>query len=183
MVLLALFGAVMGQGVIWYTGQFYAQNFLETKAMLDFEQSRTIILWAILFGTPFFVVFGSLSDRIGRKWIMMIGMLLGILTYRPIYQAFLDNTDISTTQASEVKTLEEPTFKYESIKGTLDSLIFVSSKKQTANGVKFTEVRTDTLYDDIALAVHQGNQNTLINIYQPTYIGYLYYLYLFRSYM
>ncbi len=55
MVLLALFGAVMGQGVIWYTGQFYAQSFLETKALLNFEQSRTIILWAILFATPFFV--------------------------------------------------------------------------------------------------------------------------------
>src|SRR5262249_27974493 len=53
MVLLALFGAVMGQGVVWYTGQFYAQNFLETKCRIDFEQSRTIMLWAIAFATPF----------------------------------------------------------------------------------------------------------------------------------
>lgn len=89
MVLLALFGAVMGQGVIWYTGQFYAQNFLETKALLDFEQSRTILLWAIAFATPFFVFFGWLSDRIGRKWIMLLGMLLGIITYRPIFNTFL----------------------------------------------------------------------------------------------
>ena len=92
MVLLALFGAVMGQGVIWYTGQFYAQNFLETKAMLDFEQSRTILLWAIVFATPFFVFFGWLSDRVGRKWIMLTGMLLGILTYRPIFNTFLEDT-------------------------------------------------------------------------------------------
>jgi MFS family permease len=95
MVLLALFGAVMGQGVIWYTGQFYAQNFLETKCNIEFEQSRTIMLWAIAFATPFFVFFGWLSDRIGRKWIMMIGMLLGVIFYRPIYTEFLSSTDIS----------------------------------------------------------------------------------------
>ena len=88
MVLLALFGAVMGQGVIWYTGQFYAQNFLETKCNIEFEQSRTIMLWAIAFATPFFLFFGWLSDKIGRKWIMMAGMLLGIFTYRPIFQYF-----------------------------------------------------------------------------------------------
>lgn len=94
MVLLALFGAVMGQGVIWYTGQFYAQNFLETKVMLNFEQSRTILLWAIAFATPFFVFFGWLSDKIGRKWIMLTGMLLGVIFYRPIYKTFLEKTDI-----------------------------------------------------------------------------------------
>ncbi len=94
MVLLALFGAVMGQGVIWYTGQFYAQNFLETKCNIEFEQSRTIILWAIAFATPFFLFFGWLSDKIGRKWIMMLGLLLGIVTYRPIFRMFLKNTNV-----------------------------------------------------------------------------------------
>src|SRR3989337_909497 len=88
MDLLALFGAVMGQGVIWYTGQFYAQSFLETKCNIEFEQSRTILLWAIAFATPFFLFFGWLSDKIGRKWIMLAGMLLGILTYRPIFNTF-----------------------------------------------------------------------------------------------
>lgn len=92
MVLLALFGAVMGQGVIWYTGQFYAQNFLETKCNIEFEQSRTIMLWAIAFATPFFVFWGWLSDKIGRKWIMMAGMLLGIITYRPIFNTFLNDS-------------------------------------------------------------------------------------------
>src|SRR6187200_1860902 len=94
MVLLALFGAVMGQGVVWYTGQFYAQNFLETKCFLDFEQSRTILLWAIAFATPFFVFFGWLSDKIGRKWIMMAGMALAIFTYRPIFSTFLEDTRV-----------------------------------------------------------------------------------------
>ena len=94
MVLLALFGAVMGQGVIWYTGQFYAQSFLENSCKLDFEQSRTILLWAIGFATPFFVFFGWLSDRIGRKWIMMTGMLLGVLLYRPIFSEFLQKSNM-----------------------------------------------------------------------------------------
>jgi len=93
MVLLALFGAVMGQGVIWYTGQFYAQNFLETKCHIEFTQSRTIMLWAIVFATPFFIVFGWLSDKIGRKWIMMAGMALAIFTYRPIFEIFLKDAD------------------------------------------------------------------------------------------
>ena len=89
MVLPALFGATMGQGVVWYTGQFYAQSFIENVCKIDFDQSRTILIWAILFGTPLFVVFGSWSDKIGRKWIMLTGMLLGIIFYRPIYQVFL----------------------------------------------------------------------------------------------
>ena len=92
LVLLALFGAVMGEGVVWYTGQFYAQSFLETKCKLDFEQSRTILLWAIAAATPFFVFFGWLSDRIGRKWILMTGMLLAVLTYRPIFGYFIDHS-------------------------------------------------------------------------------------------
>ncbi len=93
MVLLALFGAVMGQGVIWYTGQFYAQSFLENVCKLDFLQSRNIILIAILMATPGFVLFGWLSDLFGRKWIMMFGMLAGILAYMPIYKSFLQYTD------------------------------------------------------------------------------------------
>ncbi|HMJ47751.1 MAG TPA: MFS transporter, partial [Ferruginibacter sp.] len=78
-VLLALFGATMGQGVIWYTGQFYAQTFILTKCNIEYEQANTIILIALVITTPFFLVFGGLSDKWGRKNIMMAGMLLGIL--------------------------------------------------------------------------------------------------------
>lgn len=99
MVLLALFGAVMGQGVVWYTGQFYAQSFLENKCMLAFEQSRSIMLWAILFATPFFVFWGWLSDKIGRKWIIMVGMLLGILTFRPIFKSFINGSKVDAVTA------------------------------------------------------------------------------------
>jgi MFS family permease len=148
MVLLALFGAVMGQGVIWYTGQFYAQSFIETVCKVEFVQSRNLMLWAILFATPFFVVFGYLSDRIGRKWIMMFGMLAGILTYRPIYQYFLDATnaknrtekiDLAHTVVSE---------KLAIVDEKVCTKLYVVQKIDTAytDGAKFTYTKTDTLF-------------------------------------
>jgi MFS family permease len=148
MVLLALFGAVMGQGVIWYTGQFYAQSFIETVCKVEFVQSRNLMLWAILFATPFFVVFGYLSDRIGRKWIMMFGMLAGILTYRPIYQYFLDATnaknrtekiDLAHTVVSE---------KLAIVDEKVCTKLYVVQKIDTAytDGAKFSYTKTDTLF-------------------------------------
>src|SRR6185503_5677525 len=71
MVLLALFGATMGQGVVWYTGQFYAQTFLLRTCSIDSTQANTWIGIALLLATPFFVIFGALSDRIGRKVVML----------------------------------------------------------------------------------------------------------------
>ena len=106
MVLLALFGATMGQGVIWYTGQFYAQNFILTKCFVEYEQANTIILIALVFATPFFVVFGSLSDKWGRKNIMMIGMLLGIFLYRPIFQQLHSIADTSKKEVVNNETRE-----------------------------------------------------------------------------
>jgi MFS family permease len=145
MVLLALFGAVMGQGVIWYTGQFYAQNFLETKALLDFEQSRTILLWAIAFATPFFVFFGWLSDRIGRKWIMLTGMLLGIITYRPIFNTFLEDTKVEEWMKQK-STASETNIKKVKLTGTRNELITTSTIYSLENGIRFNKVSTDTLY-------------------------------------
>lgn len=89
-VLLALLGATMGQGVVWYTGQFYALNFLQNTLKLDVAQASQLIMLALLFATPFFVFFGWLSDKIGRKWIMLTGMLLAVICYRPIYAAMYE---------------------------------------------------------------------------------------------
>ena len=109
MVLLALFGATMGQGVVWYTGQFYAQSFLENTCKLDFDQSRTILIWAILFATPFFVVFGAWSDRVGRKWIMMAGMVLAVCTYRPLFGQMVALSDASRARTDQVVAHSEST--------------------------------------------------------------------------
>jgi MFS family permease len=93
-VLLALFGAAMGQGVVWYTGQFYSMSFMKTVMQLQSDQADTILGIALLLGTPFFVVFGWLSDKIGRKWIMLGGMLLAVLTYRPIYESMYQLSNV-----------------------------------------------------------------------------------------
>jgi MFS family permease len=86
-VLLALFGATAGQGVVWYTGQFYALTFLQKPLNLDWRLSYSLVAAALLLGTPFFLVFGWLSDRIGRKRIMLAGCLLAAATYVPLYVA------------------------------------------------------------------------------------------------
>jgi len=87
MVILALFGATAGQGVVWYTGQFYALYYLQTVLKLNFVTANVIVAIALLLGTPFFIFFGALSDRIGRKRIMMSGCLLAAISYLPIYMA------------------------------------------------------------------------------------------------
>jgi MFS family permease len=87
LVIISLLGATMGQGVVWYTGQFYALYYMQTVLKLDFVMTNYIIAAALFMGTPFFIVFGSLSDRIGRKKIMMAGCLVAAISYIPIYKA------------------------------------------------------------------------------------------------
>lgn len=160
MVLLALFGAVMGQGVIWYTGQFYAQNFLETKCNIEFEQSRTIMLWAIAFATPFFVLWGWLSDKIGRKWIMMAGMLLGILTYRPIFNTFLKDADLKKS----IGLL--PNYEYgKKIKATdfftgAEYQEKMSNLIKTGNSVKVVLLKQDTIKEKKMILSNYYNEYT-----------------------
>jgi MFS family permease len=86
-VLISLFGATAGQGVVWYTGQFYALFYLQTILKVNGTSANYIIAIALLAGMPLFVMFGALSDRIGRKWIMMTGLLLAAVSYIPIYHA------------------------------------------------------------------------------------------------
>ena len=86
-VLISLLGATAGQGVVWYTGQFYALFYLQTILKVNPRTANYVIAVALLLGMPFFTIFGALSDRIGRKKIMMAGCLIAVLTYIPIYKA------------------------------------------------------------------------------------------------
>lgn len=86
-VLLALFGGTAGQAVVWYTGQFYALFFLLQTLKLDPQTANLLIAGSLILGTPFFIVFGALSDKIGRKPIIMVGCVLAALTYFPIFKA------------------------------------------------------------------------------------------------
>ena len=85
-VVLALFGATAGQGVVWYAGQFYALFFLQNTLKVDFATSYLLVGGALLIGTPFFIVFGRLSDRIGRKAIIVAGCVLAALTFVPLFK-------------------------------------------------------------------------------------------------
>src|SRR5215204_6097635 len=99
-VLISLFGATAGQGVVWYTGQFYALFFLQSILNVDKTSSNYIIAVALFLGMPFFVLFGALSDKIGRKWIIMAGLLLAVLTYIPIYKAMQTAAGSNVTTAA-----------------------------------------------------------------------------------
>ena len=94
-VLVALFGATAGQGVVWYTGQFYALFFLQRTVKIELVQSNIIIGAGLLIGTPFFILAGRLSDRIGRKPIMLAGCLLSVLTYLPIFMGLAAQGDLA----------------------------------------------------------------------------------------
>jgi MFS family permease len=144
MVLLALFGATMGQGVVWYTGQFYAQSFIENVCKVEFDQSRTILIWGILFATPFFVVFASLSDKIGRKWIMMIGMFLAVVSYNYLFNNLYIIADAKTkTEIIEKKEIKTTTTL---IAATTDSIRKVVTKSFFTDGMSMVQTKVDTAY-------------------------------------
>src|SRR5258705_1593003 len=103
-VLISLFGATAGQGVVWYTGQFYALFYLQTILKVNTTSANYIVASALLLGMPFFVLFGALSDRIGRKKIMMAGCILAALSYWPIYRAMQTVTGANVATAVSEKT-------------------------------------------------------------------------------
>ncbi|MEI3800531.1 MULTISPECIES: MFS transporter [unclassified Chitinophaga] len=152
LVMIALFGAAMGQGVVWYTGQFYALSFLQKTMNIEFVQSNIIIAIALLLGTPFFIYFGSLSDRIGRKKIMLAGMLLAALAYYPIYKAMdnIGNVQLKQEQ-TELFRIESNSTKSESgelvLKTTrVHSYTDGSILKETADKKELTVSRMNILW-------------------------------------
>ena len=107
LVLLALFGLTAGQAVVWYTGQFYTLFFLTQTLKVDSQTANLLIAGSLLLGTPFFLVFGSLSDRIGRKPIIMAGLALAALTYFPIFRGITHyaNPALEAAQATSPVTV------------------------------------------------------------------------------
>ncbi|MBM3112210.1 MAG: MFS transporter [Pseudomonas sp.] len=99
-VIMALLGGTAGQAVVWYTGQFYALFFLLQTLKIDPQTANLLIAGSLLIGTPFFILFGSLSDRIGRKGIIMAGCIIAALTYFPIFKALTEygNPDVFLAQ-------------------------------------------------------------------------------------
>jgi hypothetical protein len=100
-VILALIGGTMGQGVVWYTGQFYALFFMQSILKVDGYTANLLIAWSLLFGTGFFVVFGALSDKIGRKPIILAGCLIAALTFFPIFKMITTNANPALEKAIE----------------------------------------------------------------------------------
>lgn len=106
LVLLALLGGVMGQGVVWYTGQFYALFFLQSILKVDGYTANLLIAWSLLLGTGFFIVFGMLSDKIGRKPIILGGCLIAALTFFPIFKMITTNANPALEKAIEQVKVE-----------------------------------------------------------------------------
>jgi hypothetical protein len=143
-ILVALFGAAIGQGVIFYTGGFYAQYFLENTCQLDFDQAKTMLLLAIVAAIPFFVIFGSLSDRIGRKWIMIAGMLLAVVTYPFLFRQLM--TIPSTKGRAELSTQKEIISTVTFIEHTKDLIRTESARSHYEGNLVVTVTIEDTVY-------------------------------------
>ncbi|MBL7857484.1 MAG: MHS family MFS transporter [Cyclobacteriaceae bacterium] len=155
LVLIALFGATAGQGVVWYTGQFYAMTFIEKTCQVEFVQTRNIIAIALLIGTPLFIYFGWLSDRIGRKMIMMVGMILAVFLYRPLYKQMTILAD--TGLKIELKD-QATANQLVSIQDSGDSVVTSQTIKQYADGSSLLEsVTTSSISTTVTKEVRLGS--------------------------
>jgi MFS family permease len=160
-VLIALFGATAGQGVVWYTGQFYALFFLMGTLKIDWKTAYTILAIALALGTGFFVVFGWLSDKIGRKNIMMVGCLLAAVTYFPIYrgmthfgnpalEAFAANTRVRLTATNcQMHLFPNPKTEYSDCDRVQDFLSKRSLSFETTEGAPGS--KPITYFNDTAI--------------------------------
>lgn len=159
LVLIALLGATAGQGVVWYTGQFYALNFLKVVIGIEATQAEYIMGIALVLGTPFFILMGWWSDRIGRKKIMLAGCLLALVTYYPIYSAMLavgnvDDPARFTLRPENIKSVGTPTTvvtQADPDKGTASSRITTSRQVRTYEDGTVNTVTTTRTTDETGL--------------------------------
>src|ERR1700761_2230900 len=145
LVILALFGATAGQAVVWYGGQFYALFFLEKVLQLDSKAANIIMAAGLLIGTPFFVVWGSLSDRIGRKTVVLAGCVLAAITYFPVFKALthFGNPGLETAAATNpVVVVADPadcSFQFDPVgKKTFTNSCDVSKSALAKAGVPYS---------------------------------------------
>ena len=140
LVLIALFGVAAGQGVIWYTGQFYAMNFSIKTLHIQEDQIQYMLIPVLLLATPFFIVFAKLSDRIGRKKVMMTGVLLAILLYIPIYKQMSALADWRSWEQNPEHYHTQTFYKEsESKSGSKSGSVTVTNKTSYVNGCKRIE--------------------------------------------
>ncbi len=144
-VLIALFGAVAGQGVVWYTGMFYELFFVIQILKVDPQFGNLVIAAALIIGTPFFIVFGALSDKLGRKWIIMAGLLLAAVTYFPIFKGITKAANPALLEATEqypIKVFADPancTFQFDPVgKATFKKSCDVAKSFLSKTGIPYT---------------------------------------------
>jgi MFS family permease len=171
-VILALVGLVAGQAVVWYTGQFYALFFLTQALKVDGATANILVAIALLIGTPFFVVFGTLSDKIGRKPIILGGCLIAAVTYFPLFKALTEaaNPDLAHAQASAPVTLTadpaECSFQFDPVgKAKFTSSCDKAKQLLASNSVNYENVAAPAG----SLAVVKVG-DTVINSFSPTRI-------------
>ena len=165
-VLLAIFGLTMGQGVVWYAGQFQALFFLQNSLHLDYVWSYVAIMAALALGTPFFVVFGTLSDKIGRKWIIMTGCALAVITYFPLFNMLgvAVNPDLIAAQkASPVQVTAakcETNFFAKAFNTNPTSVCDKSMNALYNQGVNYSRVTAPAGAPELAISFGQAAQLT-----------------------
>lgn len=139
-VLISLFGATAGQGVVWYTGQFYALFYLQSILNVNATSANYIVAIALLMGMPFFVFFGWLSDRIGRKWIIMAGLLFAMFSYLQIYKAMQFAAGAHVQTVTSQKNPATGAITLTPIGRTYDSLMTMEPTPKVLEYTSFSEL-------------------------------------------
>jgi len=144
LVLLALFGLTMGLGVVGYSSTFYSQSFLIKIMFVDFDQANEMVIIAVTMGIPFYVFFGWLSDRIGRKFILMAGLLMAVIFFRPIFERMYQTTNLRNKV--ENKQAMQMNIKGEMRHGSsTDSLITTTTLRFYTDGTSCQEIKREVI--------------------------------------